>query len=70
MSMSTNDSDQLLTVEQLAEKLQIPKTTLYAWRYRGTGPLGIAVGRHLRFRRGDVEKWLEAESRKDRPRVS
>lgn len=67
LSMNTHASDQLMTVEQLAEKLQIPKTTLYAWRYRGTGPLGIAVGRHLRYRRADVERWLDAESR---PRAS
>ena len=50
--------DRLLTVEDLAEYLNVPIATIYAWRYRGKGPKGFRVGRHLRFREGDVERWL------------
>ncbi len=62
-----NDED-LLTLGQLATFLQVPRQTIYAWRCRGEGPPGIKLGKHVRFRRRDVEKWLdvrgEADSRK------
>ena len=51
--------DRLLTVEDLAEYLGVPVATLYAWRYRNVGPPGFRVGRHLRFRWSDVERWIE-----------
>jgi excisionase family DNA binding protein len=51
--------DRLLTVEDLAEYLEVPVATVYAWRYRDAGPPGFRVGRHLRFRWCDVESWIE-----------
>ncbi len=53
-----NDLDRLLSVEDLATYLDIPVATIYAWRYRRQGPPGFRVGRHLRFRREDVERWI------------
>jgi excisionase family DNA binding protein len=50
--------DQLLTVEDLADYLGVPVATIYAWRYRRQGPPGFRVGRHLRFRWSDVERWI------------
>ncbi len=52
-------SERLLTVEDLAEYLGVPVATLYAWRYRRQGPPGFRVGRHVRFRRSDVDDWIE-----------
>ena len=51
--------DQLLTVEDLAEYFEVPVATVYAWRHRRQGPTGFRVGRHLRFRRSDVERWID-----------
>lgn len=51
--------DRLLTVEDLAEYLDVPVSTVYAWRYRRQGPPGFRVGRHLRFRWSDVERWIK-----------
>ena len=51
--------DRLLTVDDLAEYLEIPVATVYAWRYRQKGPPGFRVGRHLRFRWSDVERWID-----------
>ena len=51
--------DRLLTVQDLALYLGVPVATVYEWRYRGKGPPGFRVGRHLRFRHGDVERWIE-----------
>ena len=56
--MSTVD-DEYLTVQQLAKLLKVPVTTIYQWRHQGIAPRGLRVGRHLRFRRRDVEAFLE-----------
>ena len=51
---------QLLSIDELAAYLQIPKATLYAWRYRGHGPAGYRLGGHVRYRVADVESWIES----------
>ncbi len=51
--------DQLLTVEELADYLGVPVATVYQWRYRRQGPPGFRVGKHLRFRWSDIERWIE-----------
>lgn len=52
-------NDALLSPQQLAEYLGVPLATVYRWRYEGTGPRGMKVGKHVRYRRGDVEAWLD-----------
>lgn len=55
-------SSELLSTEDLADLLGVPVRTVYAWRRNGTGPRAIRVGKHLRFRREDVERWLDAHA--------
>jgi excisionase family DNA binding protein len=50
--------NRLLTVQDLADYLDVPVATIYAWRYRRQGPPGFRVGRHLRFRLSDVDQWI------------
>lgn len=57
--VACGQGERLLTVEEVAEWLGVPVGTIYAWRYRNTGPASYKVGRHVRFRRADVEGWLE-----------
>jgi excisionase family DNA binding protein len=52
----------LLTVQELADLLQVPPKTIYAWRYKRTGPTAVPVGKYLRFRPEDVAAWLEARA--------
>lgn len=52
--------EQLRTPEEVAAFLQVPLATLYAWRYRSEGPPAIKIGRHLRYRARDVERWLNS----------
>lgn len=52
------DDNQLLTVEELAEFLDLPVRTLHAWRYRGEGPEGFRVGKHVRYRWSDADPWI------------
>jgi len=56
--MNTID-DRLLTTNELADFLDVPIKTFYAWRYRGKCPIGFRAGKHLRYRRVDVEVWIE-----------
>lgn len=53
-----NDDDSFLTPAELAALLKVPVATLYAWRHKGCGPTAVPVGRHLRYPRSDLEKWL------------
>lgn len=62
-------SDEFLTTEQLAELLQVPVQTCRAWRHYGTGPKGVRLGRHVRYRRTDVDRWIEDKERAQRPRA-
>jgi excisionase family DNA binding protein len=47
----------LLSVEELAAYLGVPKKTVYGC-WRDWGLRGYRVGRHLRFRQRQVEEWL------------
>jgi len=52
------DSD-LLTPQQAADYLQLHPVTLARWRSRGTGLPYIFVGDQIRYRRVDIEAWLD-----------
>jgi predicted DNA-binding transcriptional regulator AlpA len=53
--------ERLWTVEETALYLQVPKATLYQWRYLGTGPRAGRVGRHLRYDPEDVRAWFRQQ---------
>jgi len=53
--------DELLSPQDLAGYLDVPVKTVYRWRHRGLGPAGFRVGRHVRYRRSDVEEWISAQ---------
>ncbi len=52
----------LLTIDEAANYLAIPKATLYTWRTRraGFGPRAVKIGGCLRFRRSDLDAWIDA----------
>jgi excisionase family DNA binding protein len=52
------DNEGLVDLDWLSEFLDIPERTIYAWRQRGAGPPAYRVGRYLRYRRSEVEAWL------------
>lgn len=49
--------------KQLAEKLSVAPQTPRVWRLRGGGPPFVKIGRRVRYRPEDVEKFIA-----DRPR--
>jgi predicted DNA-binding transcriptional regulator AlpA len=46
-----------LSVEDLAEREGVPVQTVYGWNKTGDGPPRMKIGRHVRYRLQDVEKW-------------
>ena len=52
----------LLTVQELADLLQIPTKTIYTWRYKGIGPPAVPMGKYLRFRADDIAAWLDTRA--------
>ena len=57
-----SEERRLLSPEQLAEFVGVPLGTVYQWHARGGGPLRIRVGRHIRYRQSDVDRWLESRT--------
>ncbi|HSW63923.1 MAG TPA: helix-turn-helix domain-containing protein [Dissulfurispiraceae bacterium] len=55
----------VLTIEELAAYLKIPKSTLYKLVREGKIP-SQKIGRHWRFRKGAIDHWLE-ETRTNEP---
>ncbi len=58
-------SDRLMTVEQMAEYLQVDQYTIYAWTRKGEMP-AFKVGRFWRFRKDEIDKWLEDQRNKSK----
>jgi excisionase family DNA binding protein len=52
----------LLSPATLAAYLDVPVKTIYVWRTNGTGPRGIRVGKHVRYRQADVDAWLDRQA--------
>ncbi|HET6918357.1 MAG TPA: helix-turn-helix domain-containing protein [Jiangellaceae bacterium] len=59
--------EKLLTAQEIADFLGVPLATVYVWSTRGTGPRALRVGRHLRYRRRDVDAWLDTRGREAQP---
>ncbi len=52
----------LMSPTEVSEYLGIPRGTLANWRYQGRGPLFIRMGRHVRYRAGDLEDWIDRQA--------
>lgn len=48
----------LHTTQEAAAYLDIKPHTLAVWRWKGTGPAFIRVGRRIRYRQADLDAWL------------
>lgn len=55
--MESEQSD-VLTIEELAHYLKVSKSTLYKLAQERRVP-GQKVGRHWRFRKAIINRWLE-----------
>ena len=57
-------SDPVLTIEELSAYLKISRSTLYKLVSEGKIP-SQKVGRHWRFRRAAIDRWLEETKAKN-----
>ncbi|GAA4722089.1 hypothetical protein GCM10023350_00140 [Nocardioides endophyticus] len=56
-----NGLESLLSIEELAEYLDVPVTTIRDWRTDSKGPCAIKVGGRVRFATSDVAAWLSSQ---------
>ena len=54
------ENEQLMSVEQVAKYLQLNRSTIYDWAQKGKLP-AINLGQVWRFRRAELDAWLEAQ---------
>lgn len=54
----------LMDINEVSEYLKVPVATLHQWRYQRTGPDAAKIGRSLRYRRDDVDAWIESQTRR------
>ena len=59
-----NEPSEVMTVDELAAYLKIPKSTLYKLVREGQIP-SQKVGRHLRFRKETIDRWLDQRYKED-----
>ena len=50
--------DAVMTIDELCAYLKVPKSTLYKLAQEGKVP-GQKVGRHWRFRKATIDRWLD-----------
>ena len=55
------EHDEVLTIDELAIYLKVSKSTLYKLAQEGSVP-GQKVGKHWRFKRDVIDRWLEPAS--------
>lgn len=59
--------NRLMTLQKVAKHLQISETTLYKLARAGNIP-AIKVGNQWRFKKEDIDEWLEEQKRKLTPK--
>ena len=55
----------LVSAADLSELLGVEAKTLANWRCLGKGPRSIKVGRLVRYRIADVERWLASREQEN-----
>lgn len=58
--MSDSNPGQVMTLDELATYLKLPKSTLYKLVQQGRVP-GQKLGKQWRFGRAAIDRWLDAQ---------
>ncbi len=54
--------DRLLTADEVAGLLAVPRSSVYEYARRARDPLpAVRIGRHVRFVRGELDAWIVAQ---------
>jgi excisionase family DNA binding protein len=57
--MASAETEDLLTPQEVADRLRVDTGRLAQMRHHGTGPVYIKVGRSVRYRSAAVDEYLE-----------
>jgi len=49
---------ELLNTPDAATYLKISRITLEKWRSQGVGPIYVKIGRHVKYRREDLDTYI------------
>jgi len=55
-------TENLMSLDDVADYLGVPVRTVYAWRATSKGPRGFRVGKYVRYKAADVDAWLERQA--------
>ena len=61
MKKTKTIDNSILTIDELAAYLKVAKSTLYKLCQEGKVP-GQKVGRHWRFRKETIDRWLDKQT--------
>ena len=61
-----NHLPEIMTIEEVAEYLRVPVSSLYKLAQQGKIPAS-KVGRHWRFRREFIDRWINDQARGMKP---
>ena len=62
--MGGGEEERLMTERQVAEYLNLSLRTIQRWRAEGTGPPVLYAGNRPRYRKADVDAWLQRRPEK------
>lgn len=51
---------ELIGVDELASMIGVSASTVRWWKQTGKGPRSAKIGKHVKYRRSDVEAWVES----------
>jgi predicted DNA-binding transcriptional regulator AlpA len=52
---------EIVSTATAAQILGVAPGTLRYWRYMDQGPRSFRVGRHVKYRREDIEAWISSQ---------
>jgi excisionase family DNA binding protein len=52
-------NEKYLTIDDLCDLLTVSPKTVASWRHRGVGPASFKAGKHVRYKRSDIDAWIE-----------
>jgi len=58
-------NDEILTLKEVAEYMKLAEKTAYRLAAEGKLP-GFKVGGSWRFKREDIDRWIEEQKKKDK----
>jgi len=67
--MKNDSKDHVMTLNELASYLNVPKSTIYTLAQEGRSlgkKSGRKIGKQWRFAKAAIDRWLDTEAKKSR----